>query len=1622
MAKSAYHYYQFRIPAGVDGAVEPLVRITLLPEDDTDQDLYVTFSAEKEPGKENFDARSTSWSDNDEVLLAPGGPHYCTGCSVYVAVYGYDAGPYSLVATLSTTQQQLQLGVPVRGAVAAASSSFYVVDWQGRSEGGGQGGEALGLAVTLTPEAGRPQVYASCSLAYPNATTHMWALDSREDQVLHVNVSSGTGPGGAPCRHPGKLWLAVAAPRGGGGAASYSLLVAADNASTSMPLLVPGTPTAGMVRFHRFQYYQVRTGAGNVDMDVVLSVIRGQADVFVSQTFEGRPVYDAAHNKVRNWTAKSTSRGSDRLLVPRTLFPPCEKDCYFVLGVFGKSVVPPARYSLVARRAEGIVALQDGVALRDEVGEGEYLYFSFKLTDPEADVSIHLTPFNGDPDLFVAPAPNARPSATNHTWASRSLGPDTLTLQCSDMKTHCAPDPSRGLACDYFISVYGYENASFSLLVSLHQGWREPIELFPGLPQAGEVNEGEYVYYSFYVPPDTVSLQFVLTPQDLWGEDKDEADDWDVWSDDWDDVADQDLFLTTSRDREPGEDTFDLRSTSWAGVEEITYSAAELQGEGVFCTGCTVYLAVYGYAGQGGEYTLRVETGLVTLQNAVPVTGHLVKGGAAHYKIYSRDSNAHLLFSAVTLSGDADLYILAVEAPAADDDNEDTQQVLPSKEHYHWKGDQVGDDVVEIVPSDAHFCSECDFLVTVAAFTNTSYVLTASVEAMSIVPLAGGRPQVGHVDRDNMQYFSAVLGSSTEDLRVSLTLFAGHAEIFVADRVDPSRLPLPEDPTSWRYSSRSNSRGRNEVVIPGPHRNRTRFAIGVRGLEDASTFSILASFSQSLIFLQEGVPVQQSLAPGRMAWFVHRLARKEDVRVAVTALSGDPDILASTLHPRPACVRPPGSSEGETGTASYVCGNYTWMAQTYQSDELVILHDLPCEEVGNTRVNTSACAPYMLSPGHSLYVGVFAYDNTADTTFTLTLTTGSGHTKLLPGRPQHGNTRLGAICKRRRADGSCDTSTAEPPADSSKAYVAYYRFLVSPPSALFGEDEAAHVSVVLEPVCNATTFTWEGLETCRVGCPCDPLELYVWSCAESQCTSEDEYPHPDHYQTRHIAAQAYNTVFLAHDKYNPNNGFCNPQTAGEPCLYFITVYHPEGGGVSRAVEGGGFTITASTNHDVTILPTRRHPPPPDGLVSSNLEAVDITVGGRMGSKRYQMYAQQGGDVQLVLEPCTGSMSLAVCDGSCVGLYPTEHDYRYLADSTQTCTREGCRPLPGAQAMPRIDIKGVAEDSLFVAVNGTGVYSLRVAMTTEGHAIAPVLAPATGSPAPSLKHVHRDSVTVTWPAATLTVPGKKSGRGGGRGMQAHGVRYKVFAFPEAVLQAFRQSASPAEAPVLHTVCGVERYAARGQTAETTGEGLLPTSYVGDVAEGMTAHTVTGLAPGTEYLFMVVGSCDQACLRANSKSAGGEILPCGGAVPCQDQRSLYPPTRATTASGAWVGGVGSGARELWRWVLLVIGILAIVGFLVRRKILHRGGGSGGVLGRNGLREGRSRVGRPQQVDYEMTVSPTGSCAAGQPRNEFTSPRDGRGAGRGRYERLVTQGEGEERDELAEEGVSSLSTRLV
>jgi hypothetical protein len=50
------------------------------------------------------------------------------------------------------------------------------------------------------------------------------------------------------------------------------------------------------------------------------------------------------------------------------------------------------------------------------------------------DLVISVTPYNGDPDLYISLRPVTHPSRTNYTWVKASMGADVFTLQVGKAK------------------------------------------------------------------------------------------------------------------------------------------------------------------------------------------------------------------------------------------------------------------------------------------------------------------------------------------------------------------------------------------------------------------------------------------------------------------------------------------------------------------------------------------------------------------------------------------------------------------------------------------------------------------------------------------------------------------------------------------------------------------------------------------------------------------------------------------------------------------------------------------------------------------------------------------------------------------------------------------------------------------------------------------------------------------------------------------------------------------------------------------------------------------------------------------------------------------------------------
>ena len=142
--------------------------------------------------------------------------------------------------------------------------------------------------------------------------------------------------------------------------------------------------------------------------------------------------------------------------------------------------------------------LIDGIPFRDNLIAGQYEYFQFFIDSLDRDLVISLTPFAGDPDLYTATYP--RPNTTHFEGKSALFSGDALTIPSSTFH-------SIGM---YYISVYAYSNASFSIIAS----FSNTKLLQDGIPQSGVLSYRVVQYFTFDSPTNSQasSLSFTLTP------------------------------------------------------------------------------------------------------------------------------------------------------------------------------------------------------------------------------------------------------------------------------------------------------------------------------------------------------------------------------------------------------------------------------------------------------------------------------------------------------------------------------------------------------------------------------------------------------------------------------------------------------------------------------------------------------------------------------------------------------------------------------------------------------------------------------------------------------------------------------------------------------------------------------------------------------------------------------------------------------------------------------------------------------------------------------------------------------------------------------------------------------
>jgi len=924
-----------------------------------DPDIYVNLGPTP-PGPGGAQYRALSSAADDSLTISTSDPtgyfQQClnttgtpgTTCRAYIGVFGFSASQYSITATLSDGIQQLQEGVPASGNVNNSQYIYY---------------KFIATALkpytfTLTPVSGDPDMYMSVTTTKPTLSNYTWFSNGLSTEVIRIDPTQPNSPN---CPLPCSYYIGVT---GFLRPAAYQLIV-----TSNYTFLLDGSPQQGHVGPLQYAVYVYRASANVGDLSFLITQLQGVVQVFVTNAglnaALNAPSVDCSGPasspcSVSNyfWTSLAAFDRSS-ISIPSSDPNACT-NCYYLLLVLSNSQTASADYSVVAASSEAIVSLTDGVPHTDVVSRGAYEYYRIVLTQPSVDVQVIVTPYYGDPDLYLSwHADISRPNMTNNDARSTSQYNDSIYVQAANLGDCFA---AGGGTCQIYVSVYGYSNSSYSIVSYLNSGYLSPVLLVNGVPQSMSVATGAWVYFAAIVNvAPNVAYSFTLAPS----------------------FGDADMFVTTN-ESEPTRNNYNYTSSS-IGFDAVTIAP----GSAGYCTQCTILVGVYGYTSSQFTilFTTNTSASVVPLRDGVPEFGQIAASTFRYYKVYVGAGTASFSISVSSLSGNPQSYTIVESSNSG-------QYVLPNAGNAQWSSVSQGSLVTIIRNSDSAFRAPAAYVIGVTSPSASSFFITSHLS--SITSLANGQPQVAYATAGTSTYFVLYTASSPPSdltVRVSnpgLTLFA----VNDYDSNNPASLPSPSHST---WSSLNDTTSQNILVIPSATSN-TYYTIAVYSTASLS-FTITASSKETVVTLVPGAPSARfNVSQNVTQHFVVDVSDiSQDLIVSVSPLTGDPDVYIARRYNNPGCEFPAGVVPSPYYQNDY-CFNYTW-ASSADTGNLEVLQIRAADPCNPSFAKGECDRDIDWQPGQ-FFIGVFGYSNTV---FDITVLAG-GVTSLVEGQTTNGIT------------------------------------------------------------------------------------------------------------------------------------------------------------------------------------------------------------------------------------------------------------------------------------------------------------------------------------------------------------------------------------------------------------------------------------------------------------------------------------------------------------------------------------------------------------------------------------------------------------------------------------------
>lgn len=222
-------------------------------------------------------------------------------------------------------------------------------------------------------------------------------------------------------------------------------------------------------------------------------------DLFLTTEDHGEPGRDHNDMESVNWGSNV-----DQIQIQPSSSIFCQS-CTFYLSVWG---FYSAHYTLTAS-STGITQLQMGRAQGGHSDTNAFQYYTIYMDDPFGILSLVVTSITGDADLYIntykTGSTMTLPTREHNTWHAVYYGSDIIRIDYTD--------PNFCSECVYIVGVYGYRNASFTVMAT--DTTDTVIRLVTNRPQIASLpSAGNIGYFTATLRTSAEDITFSLTSLD----------------------------------------------------------------------------------------------------------------------------------------------------------------------------------------------------------------------------------------------------------------------------------------------------------------------------------------------------------------------------------------------------------------------------------------------------------------------------------------------------------------------------------------------------------------------------------------------------------------------------------------------------------------------------------------------------------------------------------------------------------------------------------------------------------------------------------------------------------------------------------------------------------------------------------------------------------------------------------------------------------------------------------------------------------------------------------------------------------------------------------------------------